>query len=181
MKYFNSYFVSGLFDAFLTKKIYTTLIYSINPSFVTGRGRRLYSRKIAHTCKTVMKIEKVVNSELPDTNEPLLRKLHPYYVSGFADGESNFTIVIRKNRLSKTGWSVEPRFSIGLHEKDRDQLDLIKAYFVVGNITKAGKDSIKYRVSNVKDLTNVIIPHFDKYPLITQKLADYLLLSRAAR
>jgi hypothetical protein len=27
----------------------------------------------------------------------------------------------------------------------------------------------------MKGLTNVIIPHFDKYPLLTQKRADFLL------
>jgi hypothetical protein len=37
---------------------------------------------------------------------------------------------------------------------------------------------IQYRVSSVKDL-QVVIDHFDKYPLITQKLADYLLFKRA--
>jgi hypothetical protein len=48
----------------------------------------------------------------------------------------------------------------------------------VGNITKQGKDMIQYRVSSVKDL-QVIIDHFDKYPLITQKLADYILFKQA--
>jgi hypothetical protein len=28
-------------------------------------------------------------------------------------------------------------------------------------------------------MSNVIIPHFDKYPLITQKKADYLLFKQA--
>ena len=37
---------------------------------------------------------------------------------------------------------------------------------------------IQYRVSSVKDL-QVVIDHFDKYPLITQKLADYLLFKQA--
>ena len=46
-----------------------------------------------------------------------------------------------------------------------------------GNIRKHGKDSIQYRVSSIKDL-KVIIDHFDKYPLITQKLADYLLFKQ---
>ena len=32
-------------------------------------------------------------------------------------------------------------------------------------------------VSSLKDLT-VIIDHFDRYPLITQKLSDYLLFKR---
>lgn len=32
-----------------------------------------------------------------------------------------------------------------------------------------------YRVTSLKGLTNIIIPHFDKYPLLTQKRADYEL------
>lgn len=37
---------------------------------------------------------------------------------------------------------------------------------------------IEYRVSSVKDL-QVIIEHFDNFPLITQKRADYLLFKQA--
>ena len=35
-----------------------------------------------------------------------------------------------------------------------------------------------YSVSSIKDLINVIIPHFDKYPLITQKRADFELFKK---
>lgn len=31
----------------------------------------------------------------------------------------------------------------------------------------------RYKVSSIKDVLNVVIPHFDKYPLVTQKRADY--------
>jgi len=34
---------------------------------------------------------------------------------------------------------------------------------------------VQYRVASLQDLTNVRIPHFDKYPLITQKKADFEL------
>jgi sRNA-binding regulator protein Hfq len=36
----------------------------------------------------------------------------------------------------------------------------------------------EYRVESVKDLAT-IMEHFDKYPLITQKQADYLLFKMA--
>lgn len=35
-----------------------------------------------------------------------------------------------------------------------------------------------YRVTNVKELQTVIIPHFLKYPLISKKRADFLLWSK---
>jgi hypothetical protein len=64
-----------------------------------------------------------------------------------------------------------------VHQKDRALLELIKTSLGVGQIYKHGRDSIVLRVGSVKDLL-VIIDHFDKYPLITQKLADYILFKR---
>nr|ATI20567.1 LAGLIDADG endonuclease [Ophiognomonia clavigignenti-juglandacearum] len=37
------------------------------------------------------------------------------------------------------------------------------------------KDTCTYRVDKLNDIFDIIIPHFDKYPLVTQKLADYIL------
>jgi hypothetical protein len=34
---------------------------------------------------------------------------------------------------------------------------------------------VSYRVSSIKEIREVIIPHFLTYPLITQKQADFLL------
>lgn len=45
-------------------------------------------------------------------------------------------------------------------------------------IHKHGKDSIEFRVSSIKNL-KVIINHLDQYPLITKKLADYLLFKQS--
>jgi len=39
--------------------------------------------------------------------------------------------------------------------------------------------SVSFRVTSLKDITSVIFPHFYKYPLITQKKADYLLYKQA--
>jgi len=38
-----------------------------------------------------------------------------------------------------------------------------------------------YSVQSLKDLTQVIIPHFNKYPLLTQKAADFLLFKQAVK
>ena len=69
---------------------------------------------------------------------------------------------------------------ISLHKKDKPLLEDIKKYFgsQVVNITKERLESIQFRVSSVKDLT-VIIDHFNKYPLITRKFADYELFKIA--
>jgi len=65
-----------------------------------------------------------------------------------------------------------------LHKKDQALLELIRQYFNgAGNISKHRKDAIQYQVGSLKDLA-LVINHFDKYPLITQKLADYQLFKQ---
>lgn len=82
---------------------------------------------------------------------------------------------VRKNSETKIEWSVEAIFSICLHQKDIAILELIKQYFGgIGTFTKAGKNTIHYRVVSIDKLINIIIPHFVKYPLITQKRADFI-------
>jgi hypothetical protein len=68
-----------------------------------------------------------------------------------------------------------PLFQIGLHKKDVQLLKDIKSYLGgIGSLSYS-KDLVCLKVQSLKQILAVIIPHFDKYPLITQKLADYLL------
>jgi hypothetical protein len=65
--------------------------------------------------------------------------LNPYYVTGFADGESNFTILFTKNKTLKLGWRVQPSFQINLHKKDLNLLQELKSYWGVGEIYEQKK------------------------------------------
>jgi hypothetical protein len=53
----------------------------------------------------------------------------------------------------------------------------IQNYFQgVGVIYKDLKiNRVSYRVTNPEDILRVIIPHFNTYPLLTQKHLDFLL------
>jgi hypothetical protein len=62
-----------------------------------------------------------------------------------------------------------------LHRKDVKLLELIQSYFGVGNIVKDGENACAFVVRSLKDIREKILPHFENYPLKTQKLADYLL------
>lgn len=105
-------------------------------------------------------------------------KLNPWFLSGFSDAKASFMLFFNKNDKCKTGYGAQACFQIGLHEKDRALLEMIRASLRgVGNITKQGKDSIQYRVTSSKDLA-VIVDHFDKYPLITHKWIDYVLFKQ---
>ena len=47
----------------------------------------------------------------------------------------------------------------------------------MGNICKNGKKAVIYAVDSIKDMP-VILNHFNKYPLITHKLSDYLIFKQ---
>jgi LAGLIDADG DNA endonuclease family/LAGLIDADG endonuclease len=134
-----------------------------------------------------------------------IEKVSPYFVSGFIDAEGCYMISIYRRPKVKTGWQVKPCFKISLHAKDLHLLEKIRAYFGVGIITKTDK-YIPLEVKSLKDISDKIIPHFDKgrappfalqrgggsypappppvgrggpYPLISKKHADFLLFKLA--
>lgn len=77
---------------------------------------------------------------------------------------------------------VQSDFSIELHIKDLELLQNIKAHFGVGSIRIRVKNDVAksaiFSVRSVKDLLEVIIPHFDRYFLLTQKRIDFLLFKQ---
>ena len=95
-------------------------------------------------------------------------KLNPWalFVTGFYDGEGSFIISITKNKNYKLGWAVRPFFSIGLGKTELPLLLQLQQFFDgVGTISKSNTSNRAiYSVSSINDLTNVIIPHFEKYP-----------------
>lgn len=67
--------------------------------------------------------------------------LHPYFVTGFSDGESYFSISLIKSSKMNTGLTVNLQFGMKLHKKDKHLLELIQAFFMyIGSITLHGKD-----------------------------------------
>jgi len=89
-------------------------------------------------------------------------------------------VTILKNTKYKTGWNVQARVQLKMHEKDRALIQSIQEFFgQIGYLSKVNNRlSVEFRVSRLKDLVDVILPHFDNYPLITKKHSDYLLFKQ---
>lgn len=88
--------------------------------------------------------------------------LHPWFITGFADAESCFSVSFFRVNTIKIGWRTQASFKITLHQKDLALLESIRLFFQVGKIYDHGKDSIIYQVRSSKDL-EVIIAHFDMF------------------
>lgn len=86
----------------------------------------------------------------------------------------------------KIGWGVICSFEIQLNKNYLSILQKIRSFFGLfspegktwGNIFLKSDGSCVYHVGSQKDLL-VIIDHFNKYPLVTNKYADYILFKMA--
>jgi hypothetical protein len=107
--------------------------------------------------------------------------LNPWFVTGFSDAESSFSISIYLDKRSKKRkiWIVKPSFQISLHSKDINLLEQLQTFFGCGLIVKKNKRcEISLRINSIQDLNNLIIPHFLIYPLLSQKAADFNLFKQ---
>jgi hypothetical protein len=100
--------------------------------------------------------------------------LSPDYISGFADGEGCFSISFSHKKKMPFGICVTPSFSISQNKESVSVLYEIQAYFHCGFL-RSDRNTFKYEVRSVSDLTRTIRPHFETYPLLTQKQQDFLL------
>lgn len=94
-----------------------------------------------------------------------------YYLAGFADGESTFSVAILKSDLQKFGWALDPCFQVYQHEKQREILDIFKSVFQAGSVyRKSGIHPVlNFCIQSRRSVKEKVIPFFDKYPLITKK------------
>ena len=111
--------------------------------------------------------------QINEVNNFSRNKLNKWFITGFSDAESSFIILVQPRSDSKTKWRIKANFSISLNKKDIEILEDIKYSLGVGQIYTSGT-KVFYRVENFNEL-QVIVDHFDNYPLVTAKKMDYTL------
>lgn len=120
---------------------------------------------------------KVLSNQKRFYTNLVTNQLNNWFVTGFADAESTFNILVQSRTDSITKWRVKAIFAIALNKKDLVILENIKTFFGVGRLYSSGT-KVYYKVESFKEL-QVIIDHFDKYPLVTAKKLDYALFKKS--
>lgn len=100
--------------------------------------------------------------------------LNPLFVTGFTDAEGSFMVSFTKSSESRHGFRIRAIFQIQLHKKDLELLKTIQAFFQGIGYISSSKEFVSFRARSLDDL-QVIIAHFDKFPLKTKKQADFEL------
>ena len=110
------------------------------------------------------------------------------YIVGLTDGEGSFCVFIRKPEKSTWNARVECHFYIKMRDDELPLLRKVKDFFRCGRISfqkeyrKNQKNNYRYQVSNLRDLSNIIIPFFRKNKLLSiPRRRDFSLFCNIVR
>ena len=96
------------------------------------------------------------------------------YLSGYADGEGCFCVTFNRSRRHAFGWDIRPSFSVSQNHDRAEVLELFRAVLGCGTLRPDRSDkTLKYEIRSVTDLVIRVIPHFEEYPLISNKRHDF--------
>lgn len=97
-------------------------------------------------------------------------KLAPEWVSGFVDGEGTFYVGINRNETMSCGYQILPEFRIVQHKKDIQVLYALKNFFKCGVVRINHDNRYELRIRSIEHINLNVIPHFNQYQLVTQKI-----------
>jgi hypothetical protein len=96
------------------------------------------------------------------------------YISGYVDGEGCFTVSISPRAKLVAGWEVRPSLSVSQNGDRAEVLFAIQSYFGCGSIRPDRSDrTLKWETRRLEDLLKRVIPHFERYPLLSGKRLDF--------
>ena len=102
------------------------------------------------------------------------REFLSVYISGYVDGEGCFTVSIAPRATLLVGWEVRPGFSVSQNGDRAEVLHAIKAYFGCGSIRPDRSDkTLKWETRRLEDILERVVPHFERYPLLSGKRYDF--------
>jgi LAGLIDADG endonuclease len=106
----------------------------------------------------------------------------PNWLAGFTTGEGSFLISIFKSK-TLTGYAVRLRFNLTQHSRDTQLMKSLVDYLGCGRYVTAplGYNHGEFIVSNLSDITKIIIPFFKKYPIKGNKSRDFSDFCKAAQ
>ncbi len=121
-------------------------------------------------------------SDMMPFPETIDRNIFGAWLSGFVAGEGTFILSMRKK-------APRASFAIVLRCDDAEILHLIQSYWQCGSIytirrkknAHLHKPEVKIEVFRHDQLENVLIPHFERFPLFAKKRRDFEIWKEGVR
>lgn len=86
-------------------------------------------------------------------------------------------IVCRKRGDYGRKWKLSAAFNVSQH--DREPLDLFHETLGCGSLRRAGNGGWYWEVNRLSDISDRIVPFFERFPLVGQKANDFDLFKSA--
>ncbi len=115
------------------------------------------------------------------------RPVTAQWVVGFVDGEGCFSVPIFRNHTCRTGWQVQPTFTVVQSERSVGALHLLERFFGCGHVGRNNRHDnhreamCSFTVRRLSDLATGIVPFFEANPLVTAKYFDVLKFGEVVR
>lgn len=93
----------------------------------------------------------------------------PWWLTGFTQADGGFIVVFRKRKDYKVGYQITPVFMLTQSNIESEIIMALQKHLNAGYI-KFDRDNVILEVTSIQELLEVIIPHFDKYPLQGRKV-----------
>lgn len=106
-------------------------------------------------------------------------KLDPWWVTGFTDGAGNFKMIYLPSNTTKCGFTVNLIYEVSVSRKNVDILYRLSFFFNAGNIEYTANGAT-FTIINLPDILEIVLPHFNDYPVMSYKLRQYQLFKGAA-
>lgn len=105
------------------------------------------------------------------------------WMAGFASGDSSFNLKISNSPTSLLNKRVQLRFGIGLNIREKALIEYLAVYFELSDTKKNvyfDVNSARFEVVKLSDITEKIIPFFEKYSIQGKKSLDFIEFKQAA-
>jgi hypothetical protein len=98
----------------------------------------------------------------------------PNWLAGFTSGEGCFFIETKKSSAYKTGFQVSLIFQLTQHSRDITLMESLIKFWDCGKCEQPlNYNHVDFRIQKFSDITDKIIPFFNKYPIYGIKALDY--------
>ena len=100
------------------------------------------------------------------------------YISGYVDGEGCFNVSLSPRRTVLVGWEVRPSFSVSQNGDRAEVLTMLQQHFGCGTIRPDRSDkTLKWETRSLEPITDRVLPHFRRHPLLSSKRKDFELFA----
>lgn len=106
------------------------------------------------------------------------RQYFAAYISGLVDGEGSFSLYLARD-ARRTLPTPSACFAIRLRADDIGVLQILQSFWQCGLIYRGKRGErnpeVHYKIAAIPDLHEIVIPHFDRHPLLAKKARDFAL------